>query len=514
MKSNDVKNATLGLIILTFVSKVLGFVREIAISYMYGASAMSDAYSMANSIAVLVVTGLAMGVMTAYIPESMLITEQNKKNEFTSNLINFMLVVFGLISIFCILFVKPIVTVLGSGFSDKTKTYTEILLSFVLLASICIFIIYIISGFLNIHNNFYYNGVQLIITNSIIIIAVIFSEENPVKLGIGYLTAYIVPLILGAFLMKYYKFSYMKKLDLKDKHLKNVCAVSIIAFLGTNVVKLNVMLDRVFASSLQEGAVAAINYAFTLTSIVPEVFALSMITVLYPELSELFVKNEFKLFGKKVTKLLAQTTIILIPVMVIFLAEGDWIVRFLFERGAFDETATDLTVQVLRGYSIGMLPIGISFILCKVFFARKEEMIPTICFGISIVLNFLFDAVTAGQTLIELTSFTTISIAVATIAMFIILVKKQAISEVGRMANTFFKSIFSGVVMAVLIGIMRKYCMYVFLKNGTMIRFLVLAAVTLVAGLAYLLIMFILREETLLNEVDRIKIKFTKQVKR
>ena len=71
MKKSYIKNATLGLIILTFVSKILGFVREVVISYMYGASAMSDAYSMANSIAVLIVTGLAMGIMTAYIPESM-----------------------------------------------------------------------------------------------------------------------------------------------------------------------------------------------------------------------------------------------------------------------------------------------------------------------------------------------------------------------------------------------------------------------------------------------------------
>lgn len=514
MKKSYLKNATLGLIILTFVSKILGFVREVVISYMYGASAMSDAYSMANSIAVLIVTGLAMGIMTAYIPESMLIVEQNKKNEFTSNLFNFVIVVFGAISIFCILFAKPIVAVLGAGFSSETKAYTEILLRFVLLASICIFIIYIMSGFLNIHNNFYYNGIQLIITNSIIIIAVIFSKGNPMSLGMGYLIAYIVPLILGAFLMKHYKYRHMSKLDLKDKHLKNVCVVSIIAFLGTNVVKLNVMLDRVFASSLQEGAVAAINYAFTLTSIVPEVFALSMITVLYPELSELFVKNEQELFGKKVTKLLAQTTIILIPVTVIFLAEGDWIVRFLFQRGAFDEQATNLTVQVLRGYSIGMLPIGISFILCKVFFARKEEMIPTICLGISIILNFLFDAATAGQSLIGLTSFTTVSITLATVGMFIILVKKRAISTVNRITVTFSKSILSGIVMGLLIGVMRKYSMLLFLQNGTVVRFLILAVVTLIAGLAYLFIMFILREETLLNEIDRIKTKFTKQVKR
>ena len=61
------QTATIGLIILTFISKILGFVRELVISYIYGTTAMSDAYSMANSIAILIVTGLAMGIMTAYI---------------------------------------------------------------------------------------------------------------------------------------------------------------------------------------------------------------------------------------------------------------------------------------------------------------------------------------------------------------------------------------------------------------------------------------------------------------
>lgn len=71
MKNQAGAKATIGLAFLTLISKILGFVREIVISYMYGASAMSDAYSMANSVAVLIVTGLASGIMTAYIPIAM-----------------------------------------------------------------------------------------------------------------------------------------------------------------------------------------------------------------------------------------------------------------------------------------------------------------------------------------------------------------------------------------------------------------------------------------------------------
>lgn len=502
------QTATIGLIILTFISKILGFVRELVISYIYGTTAMSDAYSMANSIAILIVTGLAMGIMTAYIPESMLIAEEDRRNEFFNNLINAVLLICGIISIICIIFVKPIVSVIGIGFSDETKRYTEILLCFVMIASVCIFLIYTISGFLNTKKNFYYNGVQLIITNFIVIIAVMLSKESPVKLGMGYLMAYIIPLILGLLLMKQYNFKYKRILDFQDKHLRKICTVSIIAFLGTNVIKLNVMLDRVFASILQEGAVAAINYAFTLTSIVPEVFSLSMITVLYPELSELFVKEEYTLFEEKIVKLLKQTILILVPITVFFLAEGDWLVQALFQRGAFDEQATNMTVQVLKGYSLGMLPIGISFILCKVYFARKEALVPTVCLGISILINAVLDFILVHRGLMELTAVTTISIALATFAMLWILIKKGAICNIKKILKVFFKSIFAACFMAALIIGMRKYCMTFYEQSGMVVQFLLLAGITFISGLSYIVCMIILKEETLLDELEKIKHKF------
>ena len=109
------------------------------------------------------------------------IAEEDRRNEFFNNLINAVLLICGIISIICIIFVKPIVSVIGIGFSDETKRYTEILLCFVMIASVCIFLIYTISGFLNTKKNFYYNGVQLIITNFIVIIAVMLSKESCCK---------------------------------------------------------------------------------------------------------------------------------------------------------------------------------------------------------------------------------------------------------------------------------------------------------------------------------------------
>lgn len=424
MKNGSITNATIVLICLTFISKVLGFVREMVISYMYGASAMSDAYSMANSIAVLIVTGFASGIMMAYIPGCMEISDSKARNGFTNNVLSTAILGGGVTGIFCFIFAEQIVSVLGMGFAEDTQRYTIILFRFVIAASICILIIYIINGYLQTKQNFFYGGIQLIITNLIIIAAVIMSKKNPWELGIGYFMAYLLPMSLGFYFLRKYHLKYEWKIDFSDSRLKKLYLISVIAFLGTNIVKVDVMIDRIFASSLQEGTVASLNYAFTLISIFPEVFVMSIATVGYPKLSEWFALKKKQEFGDYIRGMLINTGIILLPVTILFLEMGEWIIQILFQRGAFGREDTLLTVEILNGYSYGMLGIGFSFILCKVFFSRKEEWIPAVCLGIGIIVNIILNSLVGPESAYQLAFTTSASVTLSTILMLIILLRK------------------------------------------------------------------------------------------
>lgn len=490
MKKINIGNATIGLIILTFISKVLGFVREMVISYIYGASAMSDAYSMANSVAVLLVTGLASGIMTAYIPSSMEIENNKERNCFTSRVLNSLMVGSVIIAVISLIFTEQIVSVIGMGFTNSTKQYTIVLLRFVILSSICIFLIYFISGYLNTKGNFSYSGIQLIVTNLIIIIAVVMNPNNPYELGLGYLIAYIVPMVLGICYLRRYQFSYRWDISFSDVRLKKLYAVSLIAFFGTNVVKLNVMADRIFASNLQEGTVAAINYAFTLTSIFPEVFVLSMATVIYPKLSELFHENRLSEFGNSMTDMINETCMLLVPITILFITMGKWIVEILFQRGAFNAQDTLLTVEVLKGYALGGVGIGLCLILCKAFFARKEELIPAVCLGIGIVFNFAMNALYAGRGAWELSITTSISITLPAILMLIILIKKVPAIEVKRLGSTSVKIILAGGAMYILV----RELIQVFMKFNIVSvieKILALGAIAVVAMIFYLVILYV-----------------------
>lgn len=480
MKNQAGAKATIGLAFLTLISKILGFVREIVISYMYGASAMSDAYSMANSVAVLIVTGLASGIMTAYIPIAMGMEEGEERNRFTSNILNVIVAVTLAAALICIVFSESIVNVLGMGFADTTKQYTVVLLRFVFVAAVCIFIIYMITGYLNTKGNFSFGGLQLVITNLIFIFVVILSGDNPWYLGIGYLIAYLVPTVLAAYVAGKYGFVHSKEFSFHSAEMKNLLLVSLIAFLGTNVIKFDVMLDRIFASNLSEGTVAAINYAFTLISIFPEVFILSMATVGYPKLSEWHNAKDEKAFGDYVSSLLIQTSLILFPIVIAFLQLGKWAIEIMFQRGAFDASDTLLTADILYGYSYSMLGIGISYILCRAFFARKEEWIPATCLGLGILMNLGLNLIWGQNGAWELSFTTSISVSLSALSMLVLLLVKIKKVNIRYLLISLLKILAASGVMY---GVMR---VLVYFLEGKIEGANMIAKIVLAGGIAIL----------------------------
>jgi putative peptidoglycan lipid II flippase len=62
------KKAAFLVMIITIMSKVVGFVREIVLSYVYGASAITDAYLISQTIPVVIFSFISAGIASGYIP--------------------------------------------------------------------------------------------------------------------------------------------------------------------------------------------------------------------------------------------------------------------------------------------------------------------------------------------------------------------------------------------------------------------------------------------------------------
>jgi len=144
--------------ILTIFSKILGFFREIILSYFYGTSGISDAYLISTTIPEVMFNVVGIGIATTYIPMYNKIVEEkdlNSAENFTSNVVNVNMLICSVLFLFGISYTKPIVKLFASGFEDEilkmAVKFTKIALVGIYFSGLTS--IYI--GYLQIKNNFW-----------------------------------------------------------------------------------------------------------------------------------------------------------------------------------------------------------------------------------------------------------------------------------------------------------------------------------------------------------------------
>ena len=109
--------------IITVLSKILGFGREVFLSYVYGASAITDADLISQTIPAVIFDFVSAGIATGFIPlYSRILTEQGQleANKYTNNLSNALLLLASIIVAIVLFFTQPIVKLFASGFSGET----------------------------------------------------------------------------------------------------------------------------------------------------------------------------------------------------------------------------------------------------------------------------------------------------------------------------------------------------------------------------------------------------------
>ena len=103
------RKATFIVMVITIISKFVGFCREIVLSYVYGASAITDAYLISQTIPAVIFSFISAGIATGFIPlYSRILNEQGQieANRYTNNLSNALLLLSSVIVVFVLLFTQ------------------------------------------------------------------------------------------------------------------------------------------------------------------------------------------------------------------------------------------------------------------------------------------------------------------------------------------------------------------------------------------------------------------------
>lgn len=383
--------------LLTIITKMFGLVRDMVLSYFYGASNISDIYLISIAIPSIIFGLIVTGLSTSYIPIFRGIEKEygfKEANKYTNNLLTILLIIATVIIIGGLIFTEQIVKIVAFGFEGETL---ELAVKFTRISIIGIYFtayIYIFNGFLQLQNNFSMPALSVLPMNIIIIIAVYISAfTDPLVLAIGTLiaSAFQLLFIIPTAIRKGYKYKFV--FDLKDKHLKSMLLVAIPVIIGASINQINQLVDRTIASQIEIGGITVLSYANRLNAFVSGIFILSISTVMYPLISKLAAEKNISEFKKIISQAMSGISLLIIPATLGAMLLAEPIVSIVFGRGAFDALAISATSNVLFFYSLGMIGYGLRDILSKAFYSLHDTKTPMINAIIVVIVNIILNII-------------------------------------------------------------------------------------------------------------------------
>jgi len=371
---------------MTFMSRILGFVRDTLIARVFGAGLLSDAFIVAFKIPNLLRRISAEGAFSqAFVP---ILAEYKSQRSFndTHKLINRVATWLGLILVVMTLigmFTAPwIVALMAPGFThDQPKMHLTIeLLRITFPYIFFISLVSMAGGVLNTYNKFGIPAFTPVWLNVSMIAAVLFFADHfsdPIKV-----LAWAV--FFGGFLQLIFQIPFLNQIGLLPKldfHFNDEGVWRILklmgpAILGVSVAQISMITNTIFASYLDTGSVSWLYYADRLMEFPTGVLGVALGTILLPSLSKAYAGNDESEYSQLLDWGLRLTFILAAPAAVALAILAAPLVIALFYYGKFTAHDAVMTEQALIAYSIGLLGLILVKILAPGFYSRQNIKTP------------------------------------------------------------------------------------------------------------------------------------------
>ena len=395
---------------LTFLSRILGYFRDLLIARVIGAGLISDCFFVAFKLPNLFRRILGEGAMNAaFIPVvSGVRTKSGKKSAdvFFSNIFSFLLVALLAFVLILEIFMPLIITLIAPGFSDNPEKFNHSInltrLTFPFVLFICL--TSLMGAYLNTLGKFASMAVTPIILNlSLIFTLLIFFKSENLFL-ISSTLSFVVSIagIIQVIWMYYnirrnksklsINFSFLNTFK-SDKEITKFFKLLLPAILGNGAYQINLLIDMILASTLPDGSISFLYYADRVNQLPLGVLGIAIGTALLPVLSSQVKKNQKKEAEKSISKAIKFGILFSIPAFFGLLIFSENIISFLFFRGAFEYKDVQATSSALIALCCGLPAFIMIKILVIPFFANEDTKTPIkislFCMSINLILNLI-----------------------------------------------------------------------------------------------------------------------------
>ena len=381
------------------VSRIFGFIRETVIAYQFGATAQTDAFLVASVVPIVVVGMVAGAIAVAFIPvftEYRLQAGEEEAWSIASAVINLTALALAAATLLFIFAAPVLIPMLGPGLAPDTRELAVHLSRQLAPASVFVGMVSLSAAMLNAYRHFTSPAFAGLLYNFGMIGGALllggFIGISGLVVGVvagsaAHLLALMIPL---AGQKKYYRLNLR---SLRHPGVKKIGLLLLPFVVASAASQINILVDRILASGLAEGSISALNFAVRVQQLPLGIFAGAAATAAYPFLADQAAGKNVDDLRHTFSEGLRLLWFIVFPLSVGLMVLSEPIVRLLFERGAFDARATQMTAVALLYYSLGIFAHAACVMLVRVYFAMQDTATPVklgfCAVGLNIVLNLI-----------------------------------------------------------------------------------------------------------------------------
>jgi putative peptidoglycan lipid II flippase len=385
----------------TFLSRITGFLRDMAVAYFFGAGVTTDSFFVAFRIPNLWRRLVAEGALTiSFIPVyTEYLTQRTGRESQEVAHIAFTIagVVLFVLTGLGILFSPILIKMFAFAWpSTSEKFQVAVTLNQIMFPYLFFVGLFGLSmGILNSFRHFFAPAFATVFLNLSIIVSVFLfydTFQKPVMaLAIGVLSGGMLQFFFQIpFLIKK-KIGFRFNFNFQHPAIRQIGLLMIPGLIGTAVYQLNVLIDTMFATALPDGSVSYLYYADRLMEFPLGIFVIAIGTAALPSFSILVSQGNIEEFKKTVSFAFRLGSFICIPAMVGLIALKTPIFNLLLQRGRFDYFATEMTARALLCYSVGLWAIGGVRVIAPAFYSLQDTRTPLkiglICLGVNVIFN-------------------------------------------------------------------------------------------------------------------------------
>ncbi len=411
MQAQKTNKARLGrftiiIMMMTAISRLCGFARDVIFAHIFGASAALDAFVIAFKIPNFMRRLFGEGAFSqAFVP--VLVRQRTQDGEVGIQLlINRMVAAMGISLLVLVLLAEiaaPLLVYLfAPGFSRDAQKFAlaEHLIRITFPYVFSIGLVALAGAVLNTFNRFALSAFTPVILNlfliaaSLCLIPHVSSGQQVIILSWAVMLSGLVQLIIQWPALRRLKLTPKPQWYWRDPRIQQVFKQLLPALLGVSMMQISLLVDNFFASFLPSGSISWLYYSDRLIYFPLGLIGVALATAVMPHLSHQHHIGKPELFSAALDWALRCTLVIAVPASLGLILLSGPILSVLMHHGAFTSADVYMTRRSLMAFAAALPALMMIKVLATAYYAQHNMRTPAWIAGsavlINVGLNFVF----------------------------------------------------------------------------------------------------------------------------